>query len=119
MQRNVDIFGARWGVDGFSQRSSLRTATQKYSESYLKMQSCIRTEIYIFFDLMAQYHCSKQATDTVGPAITDEGFLHRGSAIFLYPNAYSGIDCYLQQVPCFDTVIHVEWPIDLAIERCK
>ena len=72
-----------------------------------------------FFDLMAQYHFSKQATDTVGPAITDEGFLHRGSAIFLYPNAYSSIDCYLQQVPCFDTVIHVECPIDLAIERCK
>jgi len=53
-----------------------------------------------FFDLSAQYHFSKQATDAVGPAITDEGFLHRGSAIFLYPNAYSNIDTYLKHVPC-------------------
>ena len=45
-----------------------------------------------FFDLLAQYHFSKQATDAVGPALSDEGFLHRGSAIFLYPNTYSNID---------------------------
>ena len=72
-----------------------------------------------FFDLLAQYHFSKQATDAVGPALSDEGFLHRGSAIFLYPNTYSNIDTYLKHVPCFDTVIHIGCSIDLAIERCK
>lgn len=72
-----------------------------------------------FFDLLVQYHFSKQATDAVGSAITDEGFLHRGAAIFLYPNTYSTIDHYLEHVPHFDTVIHTQCSVDLALERCK
>jgi ABC-type multidrug transport system ATPase subunit len=45
IKRNVDIFGERGDADGFSRRLNLRIATQKYSESYLKMQSYSRTEI--------------------------------------------------------------------------
>jgi hypothetical protein len=71
-----------------------------------------------FLDLLGQYYFANSAPQTDHPILMDEGLLHRGSAIFLYSNAFSDLQTYLDALPPCPVIVHIQIDIATAIDRC-
>lgn len=72
-----------------------------------------------FLDLLAQYFFARQEQNLNQTVLVDEGLLHRGAATFLYPDAFSTFDHYLEQIPPCDVIVWMDIDIETAIERSK
>lgn len=126
-QQAQQVLSEKKSVKGYLRRKSDRgwffatyTFAREYPEVFrIVFENTIRNtpDSLDFLDLLGQYYFSQLKQDDKRLVLADEGLLHRGSSIFLYPNAYSDLDHYLNQIPPSQAVVWIDLDIDEAIER--